>query len=298
MNSIIERVMKPVRVDVDAQSGLAVSFMQVSPAVASELLKLTQRNRVINKQRVAEYAQMMSRGTWTPGQAEVCLDVEGNLINGQHTLTAVIKSGETILVTLKTGLPVDAMDSLDSHRPRKVSDQLQIDGVTNAPTVAAAGLLVMRWRDEGRLPGLTASGGASRVRGVDRLEHIAYCREHRFELEPAAALAKSRHAKTRLLPPSTICALQIVFSDYAPVHAEEWMRQLFGEQHERPDAQPVFAYRQRLVQLRGTANEWSTQFKLLFAIKSFNHFMARRPLKLFRVKPNENVNIVVPEGVN
>jgi hypothetical protein len=298
MSTIIEKL-KPARHqngNGEADRGVAVTLLTVTPSVAAELLEHKRRNRKVSDKRVAEYAHMMRRNKWVDGQADICLDTEGKLINGQHTLTAVMRSGRTIVVTLKTGMPPRSMDSLDSHRARKVSDQLQIEGFTNATTVAPTALVVMRWRQEGSPPGLTQWGQTVKSADIDRLQHLAYCRKHKDELESAAALAKSRAAKTKLLSPSMIAGLQIMFTDYAPAHGEAWLAELFDETSSV--SQPVAAYRQKLIQLRGTNNEWSGSLKLAFAIKSFNAYMARREMKLFRLKPNEQVNVDVPEGVN
>lgn len=297
MSTIIERLRKPAQANGNGNSkaAIAVSLLTVTPTVARELLELNVRNRPLNEQRVKQYARMMSRGEWHDAIADVCIDTFGVLTNGQHCLNAVVISGETITVTLKTNLQPQSQDSMDSHRARKVADQLQIEGFSNATTVAGSALTIMRWREEGRMPPLT-SGGAATFWKADRLQHLNYCRDHRVELEANAALARSRNKRTGLLSPVHIAVLQVVFNDAAPQHAAAWTDQMFDDSNAA--SQPVFVYKNKLIQLKGTPKEWSPYLKYAFAVKSFNAFMARKELKLFRVKPDEKVSINVPEGVN
>lgn len=294
MTTIIEKLRKPVRSD-SSESGIAVSLLKVTPDAARELLELNVRNRPLSEQRVNQYERMMKRGQWHDAVADVCVDDLGVLTNGQHCLQAVVKSGKTVVVTLKTGLPAQSQDTMDAHRARRVSDQLQIEGFSYATTVSGAAVAIMRWRNEGKLPSLTGGGQASFWK-IDRLQHLEYCRDHRVELEANAALAKSRSQRSGLLTPVQIAVLQVMFADAAPEHAAAWAEQMF----DATDAasQPVSAYRHKLTQLKGTAKEWSPALKYAFAVKSFNAFMARKQLKLFKVGPNETISIDVPEGVN
>lgn len=295
MSTIIEKLRKPTKSNGSTQTGIAVSLLTVTPDVARDLLELNVRNRPLNEQRVKQYARMMSRGEWHDGIADVCVDDSGVLTNGQHFLNGVVISGRTVVATLKTGLEPRSQDSMDAHRSRKVSDQLQIEGFSNATTVAGSAVTIMRWRKEAKMPSFTGGGQANYWK-ADRLEHLNYCRKHRALLEPNAALAKARSKRSGLLTPVQIAVMQVVFADAAPEHAAAWTEQMFDDVD--ITSQAVLAYRHKLTQLKGTSKEWSPMLKYVFAVKSFNAFMARKELKLFKVGPNETVAIDVPEGVN
>jgi hypothetical protein len=299
MSSIIEKLMPSRHANGNGEQEIAVSLLTVTPQVALDLLELNTHNRPISKAQVAAYARAMSSGRWRPGVADICVDKAGVLLNGQHTLAAVMQSGCTIVVTLKTGLSVTDQDTMDAQRKRSVGQQLAIEGVKHANSVAAIGKIVLGWRSTGGQELLTPSDvkSLSPKTPQDRLDVLAFCRDNQAELETVAGLAKRWYGKSGgILNESTIGTLTIVFRDAAPEHGQAWLDQLFGEVDEC--AQPIAAYRTRLTQLKASTSEWPVAVKYAFAIKSFNAFMARQQIKKFQLRPGEKPVITVPEGVN
>lgn len=290
MTKIVERLLAKATTE-----NSRVQLIEVDRRLALELLKANTRNRAVNNARVAEYAVMMLNGDWLDGVADIVIGDDGVLQNGQHTLYAVVESGVPIVVTLKTGMRLEAQAVTDTQRARTIGNQLQIDGVKNANTVAAMSRLVYAWREKGSLPAMTSTGSVNL--SVDRVTLISFIRKNRNELEHAAGVAVARHHKTELLTATQIGVLQIIFSDHAPEHAEAWLEQLFGEAE--GISQPVQAYRDRLIQMKGKDDGWSVFQKYAFAVKSFNAFMARENINRFMLRPSEqSPAVVVPEGVN
>ena len=73
--------------------------VEVSPEVAQKLLSNNPENRPIEEGRVCEYADKMRRGEWKEkmhGGSPLIVMKEGELINGQHRLMAVVKYGKSV----------------------------------------------------------------------------------------------------------------------------------------------------------------------------------------------------------
>lgn len=299
MSSIIDKIRPSRSANGSGTRGIAVSLLTVTPDIASELLELNTRNRPLRQADVAAYARAMVAGLWRDGVADICIDRTGVLINGQHTLAAVVASGAVIVVTLKTGLEPSDQDTMDAQRKRSVGQQLAIEGVKHANSVAAIGKIVMGWRQSSDGELLTPSDfkSLSPKTPQDRLDVLAFCRANQSQLEEVAGQARHWYRKSGgVLNESTIGTLAIVFRDAAPNHADAWLNQLFAEVEEC--AQPIKAYRDRLMQLKNSDREWPVSVKYAFAIKSFNAFMAREEIKRFTLRPDEKPSIDVPEGVN
>lgn len=72
-------------------------IVDVDPDKARKWLLKNKNNRPIDEKKVDLYAKHMKKGTWAMKRpAPIEMDIDGNLINGQHRLLAVLKSGSTI----------------------------------------------------------------------------------------------------------------------------------------------------------------------------------------------------------
>lgn len=78
---------------------LSCRIEEVTPEMAKAWLLNNPENRPIEEGRVREYADKMRRGEWKekmPGGAPLIVMKEGELINGQHRLMAVVKYGKSV----------------------------------------------------------------------------------------------------------------------------------------------------------------------------------------------------------
>jgi hypothetical protein len=278
----------------EGATAIEVSLLELTPTIADELLRANSRNRNARSPEIRAYAQMMRRGEWEPGVAVIAIDSRNQLINGQHTCQAVLRADAPVIVTLQRGMDRRTQDVMDTQRKRSLGDQLAIDGFSNATIVAAIARVAYVWRTSKIKPAMNATGSV--VNGVDRKQLLAFCRANEDELCGLAAEAKRLSVEShRIMGPAAIGRLAMMFRDSAPSHGDEWIEQAFGRVE--ASAQPIAAYRNKLIELKGTRNEWTPQLKVDFAIKSFNAFAAKQQLTRFSVKANEQISINVPSGV-
>lgn len=87
----------------------------VTPEMAAEWLEKNSSNRPMRKHVIEHYARQMRDGVWVLTHQGVCVDRLGNLIDGQHRLSAIVLAGVAVLVMVTTtdheesamGAPVD-----------------------------------------------------------------------------------------------------------------------------------------------------------------------------------------------
>lgn len=109
------------------------SVCTYTPEKAEDILaNRNPKNRLISRIHVNKMADDMRNGRWDSNNGEtVCFDTDGNLIDGQHRLAAIVQSGETVsLMTIKN-LPAKARDTIDQGRRRSMSDRLKMDGTVD-----------------------------------------------------------------------------------------------------------------------------------------------------------------------
>ena len=97
------------------------------------------RNRSIRWNMVKKLSEEMKRGRFVNNGDPIRFDKNGELMDGQHRLLAVVDSGYTIKNQLFVcNLDPDVMVTIDTGAKRKLSDQLKIKGVSHSTNLAAA----------------------------------------------------------------------------------------------------------------------------------------------------------------
>lgn len=95
----------------------------ITPELAQRYLELNSRQqRKIRRHKVAEYADDMRNGLWELNGAAIVIDEFGNLIDGQHRLSAVVESGTTQQFVVVRNVREDAYRTIDQGMKRSLAD--------------------------------------------------------------------------------------------------------------------------------------------------------------------------------
>ncbi len=115
-----------------SQTGTA-KWVEVTPAMAEAWLENNFRNRPLSEDVVVAYARDMKSGQWVPTHQGIAFNENDDLIDGQHRLHAIVRSGVTVRMMVTFGLKakiagkeMTTMDAVDRGRTRSVADQLKI----------------------------------------------------------------------------------------------------------------------------------------------------------------------------
>jgi len=105
------------------RSGRSVILAEIFPDAALELIKLTPSyQRIIRQSIVAKYASDMSAQKWKNGTANVILAENGALIDGQHSMHAIVLSNTSQVFSLKLGFEESDYSNIDQGVPRTITD--------------------------------------------------------------------------------------------------------------------------------------------------------------------------------
>src|SRR5215831_7421198 len=105
---------------------LKCEIMDITPTMAQEWLDKNVHNRKLNTTRVRLYAKAMERGEWYTINQGIGLDKEGNLLDGQNRLAAVIEANKTVKMVVVTGLEKAAQIVIDTASVRTPADLLKL----------------------------------------------------------------------------------------------------------------------------------------------------------------------------
>jgi len=118
---------------------LRTEVRTVSPELAREWLdRKNNKNRPLSRQSVAHLARAIERGEWQLTHQGIAFDEDDVLIDGQHRLAAIEKSGTPVQMSVTYGVPRAAFTVMDTGRKRTGRDALTLAGETNSTHLAAA----------------------------------------------------------------------------------------------------------------------------------------------------------------
>lgn len=98
---------------------------KVGPNEAKKLLEhMDPENRALRFTHIARLAEKMKEGLWAANGEVIKIDKYGMVVDGQHRLLAIIRSGVTVELDICYGLESDAVYTMDEGAPRQLRDKI------------------------------------------------------------------------------------------------------------------------------------------------------------------------------
>jgi hypothetical protein len=192
-------------------NGETAEFVFITPELAAEwLAKNVEHNRNPKLARIDSYARDILNGNWPVTGEAVKFDREGNLIDGQNRLRAVIAAGKGIWTIVVRGLTAESMLVLDSGASRNAADMVVISGVAPRADAKDVASIARAWYayNEGLLPHAMSSVSTSATLTKNELLEVIL---DIANIELAARYAKTIYGVLRL-PVSAIGVAFLKFS--------------------------------------------------------------------------------------
>lgn len=264
---------KPEDIPALVKSDVQMAFqVQCSPEVGKACLALNKNNyRAIGK---AWSDQILSDMVAEPTRFKqagdaIRFDCGGALLDGQHRLDALVRSGKTFILWFIAGLPEEAREVIDFGRPRKVSHLLRNMGYENYFLLSAAASWLIRIRK-----GQSAPSGLLRPKdGAGTVEEVLQVVKGHPDL--VKSCLKGRQGRTiSVVPGSLVAAVHYIGGVCLKeaALADSFVKDLKpNNSHNQKSA--AFVWRLELEGMRDRGLSASPEFKARGTIEAWNLFM-------------------------
>jgi hypothetical protein len=112
---------------------------KLDPELARLLLEGNVRNRDVSGVHVDALARDMSEGRWQLTHQGLAFDPDGRLVDGQHRLYAIMRSGKTIEMSVTWNVDPKSFEVVDTgERPRSAVDVLRMADKNGTPLISVA----------------------------------------------------------------------------------------------------------------------------------------------------------------
>lgn len=260
--------------------------VHVSPEIAAEWLSHNTSNRNLRESRVGVLVRDMRAGRWQMTAEPVKFNGDGTLLDGQHRLTAVVRSGCTVPMAVARNVPHESQRVMDSGARRTASDALALKGELNASLLAAAARLAIAY-ERGFFDGAPVSGPPE-VTHAEVLEFV----DRNPDLRPAVDHARKYARRTDC--PGSVVALSTW--KLGRINSEDaysfWADAAERVGLERGD--PVIAMTDRFADARRNRERWTTYMFLSAVFRSWNYRRDRKPMHVLKVRSPKGGLIPMP----
>lgn len=254
--------------------GMNAQLLTITPHLASIWLGENKlRNRPLKAHHIAYLAECMCKGEWRINGEPIIKSRNGNLLDGQHRLTAVVESGITIKSWIVFGVDEECFHTIDSGRSRIAADVLGFSGYKNATTLAAAvrildlyitGQMEKRWHEV-------------RLSGEEYLELI---KRYPSIIESVDCCAGNKQIKA-LMPPSVSSFTHYLFGMISQT-ARDYFFSHLADGADLPKYHPILALRDRLISNRASKGKLSQLDLCAIVIKAWNSYRRGNKLKCLK----------------
>lgn len=250
----------------------------VTPEIAELWMHRNVNNRSLRRSRVDAFARDMAGERWVYTGEAVKFDTDGNLLDGQHRLAGVIKSGATIKMLVITQLDPGSQAYMDAGAQRTAGDALGFRGEVHSLLLASTcrlGIFVER---------VVQFGGNPTRETVTHAEVVDWLTVHPEVRRYVQAASRYR---SRLdVKPSVLAYALYRMGERDTKDTDEFLSAIVDMRSDGP-GDPIYTLLMRLRNARRT-RERLTQFnELYFITKAWNAFRTGNQLKNLKVPANE-----------
>lgn len=269
-----------------SESDFKAEVMDVTPELAEEWLGKNTHNRLVRPTYVRSLARDMANGQWHFDGAPIRFSAEGVLLDGQHRLHAVIRSGVTVSMLVLTNLTAESQVVMDTGRARTLGDVLKLQGEHNYIPLATTVRAINNW--ETQTPEAFAGfRPVSTPAALATLEKYPWVREGMTTVSSAS--------KNANLSTSVGGLTWWMFMQIEPEDCTDFFNKLSHDLgHSEGD--PIYHLRRALMDSR-SPHLGNRKYMLAITIKAWNAYRQGEKVGHFRYRPGGSNPERMPEAI-
>jgi len=256
----------------------------MTPEWAREILtQKNNMNRKIRKSKLMMYIRSIEAGEWKVTNQGIGIDSEGNLLDGQHRLAAIVKANKAVEILLGTDCDPDTFGVIDIGATRTAGDMLTLSGCgANHNTLATGVKMYISYTENPRVRWGSANS-------PNHAKIVKYWNNKQELIEKYFPFITKCHKQFKCFSKGAALAFSLIADDYE-WRTEEIMEYftLLSTGANLPAESSILSFRNQLsnpsFRRRGNGG-FASQIQLNSHIKCFNDWKRGKAVKKF-ITPN------------
>ena len=257
----------------------------VTPEMARTFLEKNSVNRPVNKIRVESYAQQMRCGQWVDNGESISFGRDGQLLNGQHRLYAVIKCNQPVRLNIRENVDDKSFSTYDCGMSRTVGQVFSMAKITYAHQISSGISFYFSLRNFNILSEQNV------FRKNSRQDFLNEYKANADLYDVAAQLSYKCYRFERLMKQREILGFTIYLvkeMGYEYEEVEEFFTELCLDVP--TSCQTITLLKGRLRRNATGALKLETIYKRMFFVKTWNSYVTGKPLFILKWNPEREKN--------
>jgi hypothetical protein len=250
----------------------------IGPNEATKLLQANQGNRKLNNRHIEFLTREILLGNFKQTGDTIKISSTGRLLDGQHRLNAIIKSGKTIPVSFCEGLDDDTFTVIDTGKNRTGADILSLQNCKHPNELSATIRLIVALEND-----------KQKVR-ISNTE-ILKVQEKNPELVEIVNLICSENRKFKMMPVSSVAALYYLFSKKNHSQCEDFFNKYYTGLG-LASTHPIYQLRDKLIRDSTNKSKLSVMFKIAYTIIAWNLYIKDKTVKKLDFDPDKFPKVI------
>ena len=253
--------------------------MDITPDMAKKILAhRNKNNRPLRYTHLEKLSNAIEKDEWKVTHQCIAFDKDGNLIDGQHRLAAVLQTRKTVKMTVATNMDASIFDVVDTGTKRSTGDALDILGSEHGRVVSGALKVYICYQN---YPDKTWSGAAIQQPSTSDITTIY--KDRKDEIEALLSVIKKKHKNFKCFSQSLglVFSLLLLDAGWSDMQIWEFWDCVTLGANLPPDS-VVLSFRNQLSDPHFRKRHYGTQRYMLNAfIKCFNSYITNESINKF-----------------
>lgn len=261
-----------------------VTIETIDAHTARHYMGQNKANRRIRQNRVCDICRDILAGRWIFDGNPIAFDADGNLVAGQHRLSALLLAAETdpsvtITTTVVRGVAKETVLTSNSGVPTSLGDVLTIDGHASANALAAAARLLHAYENGGlshSMSNVSNMPGGGRMTAQELLTFVN--RKHATLIDSVTEARRHRERGDLAGPPAAWALAHYILSGIDPDDARDFLDRASYQILRGPE-DPVAVMVKRLNRERAVSRNILPATALYIIFRCWNAYRQNMPVQ-------------------
>lgn len=260
------------------QTQPTATFETVTPMMAKRWLEKNTKNRSINEDNLNGIIAEMNKENFHLTGESIKIAKDDTLLDGQHRLSAIVKSGRAVKMLVVRNLDNDAFKYIDTGRPRRAADVLAIEGIKNPSKIAATVRFILNFK-KGQYVAVAHNKGKrnkERVTNATVSEFVAKNKESLYDSYPYGF-----NKQNKLISGVTLAAFHYIFKGINDDAADDFCHKL-ANGADLPQTSPIYLLRAKLLHDVRSTKKMSNLERIALVCKSWNLYRTGKKVTILK----------------